>query len=387
MRSELYPASIDPRLGPLQDNGGPTQTHAPLTGSPLIDHGSPAAPGSGNGACEATDQRGTTRPGPGTVCDIGAVEDGTSETADLAVEKTTSTSGYIGEPVEYRITVVNTGGAAATGVVITDPVPASQMTVTSATVDQGSCTVTGNLVSCAVGVLGPGQRATAVVTARPLAGGVLSNSASVTADAGSGVPADGIAASADLLTRTPIQVTTTAEVAGGPTDCTLSDAITAHNTGQAVNACHAGSGRDLILLPAGTYMFSVGFADPANGPAALPGIRRRLEIRGAGSGTTVITRGPDAADMRFFSNAGGELWLEGMTLTGGKAANFSGSNASFNGGAIFGGAVHLTDVVLDGNTAPVGHGGAIYAGLVEATNTVFRNNAADTGNGGGCTGR
>src|SRR5262249_15437872 len=33
----------DPKLGPLQDNGGPTLTHALLTGSPAIDHGNRAA--------------------------------------------------------------------------------------------------------------------------------------------------------------------------------------------------------------------------------------------------------------------------------------------------------------------------------------------------------
>ena len=47
----------DPKLGPLQDNGGPTQTHLPLEtqGSPVIDRG--------NGAeGPATDQRGETRP-------------------------------------------------------------------------------------------------------------------------------------------------------------------------------------------------------------------------------------------------------------------------------------------------------------------------------------
>jgi len=31
--------SADPRLGALADNGGPTQTHALLPGSPAIDHG------------------------------------------------------------------------------------------------------------------------------------------------------------------------------------------------------------------------------------------------------------------------------------------------------------------------------------------------------------
>jgi len=43
--------NTDPMLGPLQDNGGPTFTHAPLTGSPAIDAGK-------NFTAETTDQRG-----------------------------------------------------------------------------------------------------------------------------------------------------------------------------------------------------------------------------------------------------------------------------------------------------------------------------------------
>jgi hypothetical protein len=34
--------NTDPLLGPLQDNGGPTLTHLPLTGSPAIDAGDPS---------------------------------------------------------------------------------------------------------------------------------------------------------------------------------------------------------------------------------------------------------------------------------------------------------------------------------------------------------
>lgn len=65
--------NVDPLLGPLADNGGPTMTHALLEGSPAIDAGSPATPGSGGTACEATDQRGVARP-QGLACDIGAYE-------------------------------------------------------------------------------------------------------------------------------------------------------------------------------------------------------------------------------------------------------------------------------------------------------------------------
>jgi len=67
----------DPKLGPLAKNGGPTQTMALLPGSPAIDAGNPAKPGSGKGACEVTDQRGTPRGATGAgkaVCDIGAFE-------------------------------------------------------------------------------------------------------------------------------------------------------------------------------------------------------------------------------------------------------------------------------------------------------------------------
>jgi hypothetical protein len=57
---------IDPLLGPLQDNGGPTQTMALLVGSPAIGAGDPTnAP--------PTDQRGASRIFNGTI-DIGAYE-------------------------------------------------------------------------------------------------------------------------------------------------------------------------------------------------------------------------------------------------------------------------------------------------------------------------
>jgi hypothetical protein len=68
---DLYDTSAI--LGGLQDNGGPTLTHLPYSGSPSIDAGNPATPGSGGSACQNTDQRGTTRSG-GSACDMGAVE-------------------------------------------------------------------------------------------------------------------------------------------------------------------------------------------------------------------------------------------------------------------------------------------------------------------------
>jgi hypothetical protein len=65
-------APIDALLGVLRNNGGPTFTHALLTGSPAIDAGNPAT-------CLATDQRGVARPA-GAACDIGAFEGAASQT-------------------------------------------------------------------------------------------------------------------------------------------------------------------------------------------------------------------------------------------------------------------------------------------------------------------
>lgn len=63
-------AGQDPQLGPLGDNGGPTETRQPVAGSPVVD----ALPAS-SGHCALTDadQRGVARP-QGVACDIGAVE-------------------------------------------------------------------------------------------------------------------------------------------------------------------------------------------------------------------------------------------------------------------------------------------------------------------------
>jgi CSLREA domain-containing protein len=59
-------SDTDPRLGPLADNGGPTQTRALLPGSPALDRYT-------IGDCPALDERGYTRPA-GPACDIGAFE-------------------------------------------------------------------------------------------------------------------------------------------------------------------------------------------------------------------------------------------------------------------------------------------------------------------------
>ena len=68
-------AAVDASLGPLQDNGGPTLTHALLDNSAAIDTGNPAGCTDNVADKLKTDQRGVQRPF-GSACDIGAVESG-----------------------------------------------------------------------------------------------------------------------------------------------------------------------------------------------------------------------------------------------------------------------------------------------------------------------
>lgn len=72
----------DPKLEPLQYNGGSTATHRLLSGSPAID-------AADNAACSSIDQRGEARPYDGDfdgapVCDIGAFELRTPPNDDFA---------------------------------------------------------------------------------------------------------------------------------------------------------------------------------------------------------------------------------------------------------------------------------------------------------------
>ncbi|MGB5478055.1 MAG: choice-of-anchor Q domain-containing protein [Thermoanaerobaculia bacterium] len=78
---------IDPLLGSLANNGGPTDTYALDKLSPAIDAGDPGGCTDRNGVPLTSDQRGYPRPLDGdgdtlAVCDLGAVESGASVFAD-----------------------------------------------------------------------------------------------------------------------------------------------------------------------------------------------------------------------------------------------------------------------------------------------------------------
>lgn len=169
---------IDPMLGGLADNGGPTMTHALLDGSPAIDGGT-------NTGCPATDQRGVDRPIDGdgdstATCDVGAFEFERSE-ADLALIKGDGTDPVaVGEMFAYGLQVTNLGPGEATDVVVVDTLP-PEVSFSSAVVSQGACEHVAGVVTCELGTLRVGNRARIRIIVEAVAPGVVTNTAEVAA--------------------------------------------------------------------------------------------------------------------------------------------------------------------------------------------------------------
>lgn len=70
-----------------------------------------------------------------------------------------------GETIRFTITVTNNGGTAASGIVVTDPVP-DAFAVQSASAEQGTFTINGNTVVFSIGTLNPNQTVRLTIVAQ-----------------------------------------------------------------------------------------------------------------------------------------------------------------------------------------------------------------------------
>jgi uncharacterized repeat protein (TIGR01451 family) len=101
--------------------------------------------------------------------------------ADLSITKSDSPDpATVGINLTYTITVKNNGPSGATGVTMSDSLPAT-VTFVSATPSQGNCTGTA-AVTCNLGSLSNGVSATVTIVVTPTQAGSLSNTASVSAN-------------------------------------------------------------------------------------------------------------------------------------------------------------------------------------------------------------
>ena len=104
---------------------------------------------------------------------------------DLALKKVASSmSPVAGGTVTYTLSLVNNGPSTATGVKVTDPLPAG-LSFAAANASQGSCSASGQTVTCALGSLAAGGSAVMAITAQiapSAAGSTLANTARASAD-------------------------------------------------------------------------------------------------------------------------------------------------------------------------------------------------------------
>ncbi len=252
---------IDAKLGPLANNGGPTQTCALLAGSPAIDTGS-------NPASLAYDQRGSGYPRvSGAQADMGAYESTPSAAAPTVTAISPATGSTAGGTT-VTITGTNLAGATAvkfgsvaatiqsntaTQIVVTSPVGAAgtvDVTVTtangtSATSSADQFTYTAAAQMPTVTAISPTSGSTAGGTIVTITG---TNLAGATA-----VKFGNFAATIQSITATQIVVTSPAD-ATGTVDVTVTTA----------NGTSATSSADLFAYLPADEVPTVGLYNPSN---------------------------------------------------------------------------------------------------------------------------
>ncbi len=134
--------------------------------------------------------------------------------ADLAAGKRVSSPWvYSGNPVTYTLSVTNSGPSSASGILLTDTLPAG-MSFGSAAPSQGTCSQSGGVLTCTLGVLNAGSEARVTLVVTPTLSGNLTNGVLVSASEYDPVPANN---SADVaLAVDPADLSLTHSVAPDP---------------------------------------------------------------------------------------------------------------------------------------------------------------------------
>ena len=100
------------------------------------------------------------------------------ENADLSIVKSAPGLLLLNDRLTYSIKVSNAGPTGATGVTVTDPL-SSRVRFVSAAASQGNCAQAAGTVTCSLGSLAVGAKATMTITVDPLLLGTVNNTATV----------------------------------------------------------------------------------------------------------------------------------------------------------------------------------------------------------------
>jgi hypothetical protein len=359
-------AGTDPLLGPLQNNGGPTATHAIPDTSPARDAGS-------NPVNLGTDQRGPGFPRQVGQTDMGAYEflpPGTPTAAGTFADVTTPGATTYTMQINYADDVaINTATLGNSDIRVTGPNGFDQLaTFDNFTGSGGSITANYSFTAPNGAFDGP-DSGVYTVSVEP---------SQVADNAGNFVPA-GIVGSFVVLLPQTFTVTTTADSGAG----SLRDAITKANA-----------------LPgtADTIAFSVtGTIDLMT---ALPTLSDALTITGPGPAALTVRRDPAATALfRIFTVGAPDAQvltfsISGLTITGGRTGpntgGGSGAGTANDGTGIlmFNDTLTVENCVITGNSSGSEGGGISVAsinsggaGTLTIRNTTISGNTA-SGNPG-----
>jgi len=144
----------------------------------------------------------------------------------------------------------------------------------------------------------------------------------------------------------------------------------------AVQTANALAGADTVVLAAGNYALTFGFArEDAAAGGDLDIVPGELTISGAGAATTTING--SGFDRVFHIQPGASVTITGITIRNGRASDGFGGGAVLNGGSL-----NLTDVALVGNNSTTGGGGVQNGGSATFANVTVSGNAAASHGGG-----
>jgi uncharacterized repeat protein (TIGR01451 family) len=217
---------------------------------------------------------------------------------DLAVSNAASANPiFAGQNVTYTITVKNVGTPfSATGVALTDTLPAS-MTFVSATTSQGSLvtppvgsngTVTANL-----GTIAPGTTATVTITVSATAAGVVVDSATATSNEAESTPADNTGSASVTVKAAALQKVLLASqvLTGGCQNTTGNVYLTGPAGPGGVTISLSTTNLAGVTVPASVFIPAGQTVSPAFNVTTSPVATKQVGTVNATSGQTTVSRG------------------------------------------------------------------------------------------------
>jgi CSLREA domain-containing protein len=169
-------------------------------------------------------------------------------------------------------------------------------------------------------------------------------------------------------------------------ECSLREAITAANTDSAYGGCPAGSGDDIITLPAGYYTLTIDGTNEEDNATGDLDITSSLTINGEGEGITIIQGGSNSTngiDRVLDTHGLHTVEINDVRIRYGRAPGISGETDG--GGLRNGSNLTLNNCTVSSNSAPTsaGRGGGITnSGALTLNNsTVGYNDSSYRGGG------